>query len=86
MSSEERSERPRLNLKPRDPNAAKQHELERARSGNNPFGRWDRRAARSLPPLFAGLPGFFGRFSVATRVPALLRIKGVLRALTWLRR
>lgn len=32
------AQRPRLNLKPRDPNAAKQLELQRQASGKNPFG------------------------------------------------
>ncbi|GFR43105.1 hypothetical protein Agub_g3936 [Astrephomene gubernaculifera] len=39
MSEETRpSERPRLQLKPRDPTAAQAYELQRARSGSNPFG------------------------------------------------
>nr|BCL66128.1 hypothetical protein [Volvox africanus] len=32
------SERPRLQLKPRDPNAAQAYEAQRARAGSNPFG------------------------------------------------
>lgn len=39
MSNEDGG-RPRLNLKPRDPNAVKQLEEQRAKSSNNPFGGW----------------------------------------------